>query len=174
MDAREGYIRAEDRTEQAPPGKRWRSSFEWELVEPELLRELIAALPDGRAAVADIDDPELLLEVARRVFGTQLPKRAMPRLAPVLLERWLPGAREDTLARLANITQTALGKAYADQVYRDAREPDQLPAGPQEDQELPREPARRVPPRAPRILADPEGAVRRGRSGRLRAARRRR
>ena len=117
MDAREGYIRAGDRTEQAPPGKRWRSSFEWELVEPELLRELIAALPDGRAAVADIDDPALLLEVARRVFGTQLPKRAMPRLAPVLLERWLPGAREDTLARLANITQTALGKAYADQVY---------------------------------------------------------
>ena len=115
MDAREGYIRAGDRTEQAPPGKRWRSSFEWELVEPELLRELIAALPDGRAAVADIDDPALLLEVARRVFGTQLPKRAMPRLAPVLLERWLPGAREDTLARLANITQTALGKAYADQ-----------------------------------------------------------
>ena len=76
MDAREGYIRAEDRTEQAPAGKRWRSSFEWELVEPELLRELIAALPDGRAAVADIDEPALLLEVARRVFGTQLPKRA--------------------------------------------------------------------------------------------------
>ena len=118
MDAREGYIRAGDRTEQAPAGKRWRSSFEWELVEPELLRELIAALPDGRAAVADIDDPALLREVARRVFGAQLPKRAMPRLAPVLLERWLAGAREDTLARLANITQTALGKAYADHVYR--------------------------------------------------------
>ena len=58
------------------------------------------------------------------MFGAQLPKRAMPRLAPVLLERWLPGAREDTLARLANITQTALGKAYADHVYRDARQPD--------------------------------------------------
>src|SRR4051794_17308984 len=114
MKAREGYIRASDRTEQAPPGKRWRSSFEWELVHPDLLRELIAALPDGRDAVADVDDRALLIDVAQRVFGTQLPKRAMTRLAPVLLERWLPDARDDTLARFTNITQTALGKAYLD------------------------------------------------------------
>src|SRR4051794_10431186 len=117
MIEREGYTRAADRTEQAPPGKRWRSSFEWELVEADLLRELIAALPDGRGAVAGIDDPALLIDVAQRVFGTQLPKRAMTRLAPVLLERWLPDARDDTLARFTNVTQTALGKAYADQRY---------------------------------------------------------
>ena len=59
MNAREGYIRASDRTEQAPEGMRWRSSFEWELVDPALLRELIAALPDGGAAVAGVDDPRL-------------------------------------------------------------------------------------------------------------------
>src|SRR4051794_36256389 len=100
MKEREGYVRAADRTEQAPPGKRWRSSFEWELVHEDLLRELLAALPDGQEAVASIDDPALLVDVARRVFGTQLPKWAMSRLAPVLLERWLPGASDDTLARL--------------------------------------------------------------------------
>jgi superfamily II DNA or RNA helicase len=117
MQEREGYIRAADRTEQAPPGKRWRSSFEWELVEPDLLRELIAALPDGREALADVDDPAVLIAVARRLFGTQLPKRSMTRLAPVLLERWLPAALDDTLVRFANITQTALGKAYLDHEY---------------------------------------------------------
>ncbi len=117
MTARPGYTRAAERTEQAPPGMRWRSSFEWELVDPRLLKELIAALPDDSAAVAGVDDPAVLVEIARRVFGTQLPKRAMTRLAPVLLERWLPAARDDTLARFANVTQTALGKAYADQRY---------------------------------------------------------
>ena len=63
------------------------------------------------------NDPALLVDVAGRVFGTQLPKRSMTRVAPVLLERWLPHARDDTLTRLTNITQTALGKAYAGQVY---------------------------------------------------------
>src|SRR4051794_9432242 len=117
MKEREGYIRAADRTEQAPPGKRWRSSFEWELVDTNLVRELIAALPDGREALAGVDDPALLVAVAQRVFGTQLPKRSMTRVAPVLLGRWLPAARDDTLARLANITQTALGKAYSGKSY---------------------------------------------------------
>src|SRR5690349_16009494 len=109
MSTREGYIRAADRSEKAPPDKRWRSSFEWELVNPDLLRELIAALPDGREAVTDVDDPALLVDVARRVFGTQIPKRMTTRVAPVLLERWLPEARDDTLSRFTNVTQTALG-----------------------------------------------------------------
>jgi hypothetical protein len=87
MKEREGYIRAADRTGQAPPGKRWRSSFEWELVDSGLLRDLIASLPDGRDALADVNDPALLVDVAGRVFGTQLPKRSMTRVAPVLLER---------------------------------------------------------------------------------------
>ncbi|MDA0164094.1 DEAD/DEAH box helicase family protein [Solirubrobacter ginsenosidimutans] len=117
MKEREGYVRAADRTGQAPPGKRWRSSFEWELVDSALLRDLIASLPDGRDALADVHDPALLVDVAGRVFGTQLPKRSMTRVAPVLLERWLPHARDDTLARLTNIIQTALGKAYLDKVY---------------------------------------------------------
>src|SRR5262245_39665536 len=108
MKERPGYTRAADRTAQAPPGMRWRPSFEWELVDAHLLKELIAALPDGGAAVAGVDDAAVLIDVAQRVFGTQLPKRAMTRLAPVLLEHWLPSARDDTLARFTNITQTAL------------------------------------------------------------------
>ena len=61
--------------------------------------------------------PPLLVEVARRVFGTQLPKRAMTRLAPGPARALAAAARDDTLSRFTNITQTALGKAYVDQRY---------------------------------------------------------
>jgi hypothetical protein len=36
----------------------------------------------------------------------------------VLLERWLPDARDVSFARLTQVTQTALGKAFRDERYR--------------------------------------------------------
>ncbi len=117
-ESRPNFVATADRQGNAPEGKRWRTAFVWELVEPKLLRRLLAAVGSDADAALNALDRAALVDVAQTVFGAQVPQRAMGRVGPVLMEYWLPAAREDSLARLTQITQTALGKAYRDQHFR--------------------------------------------------------
>ena len=117
-ESRPNFVATADRQGNAPEGKRWRTAFVWELVEPKLLRRLFAAVGSDADAALNALDRAALVDVAQTVFGAQVPQRAMGRVGPVLMEYSLPAARKDSLARLTQITQTALGKAYRDQHFR--------------------------------------------------------
>jgi superfamily II DNA or RNA helicase len=88
--------------------------------EIDQVRARLHEVSDKSAPSADRDDIEtrIYARAAERVFGTRLPKRALGRVGPVLVNSWLPKAQSTTLADLTNVTQTARGKAVRDQSYR--------------------------------------------------------